>query len=220
KLETRVPIVYYGLSESNDFQAQNIVETDEGTQFDVFVRNTYFETLLIPMYGNYHILNALSRIAFCDYAGMESTIMQNLTTSGGVNRRVTEHHFGSQIIIDDYAHHAIEVTATIDSARKKYPNKEVLAIFQPHTYTRTAMFLNDIATSLKAADHIYLCDILSSAREESGDLTVQDLIDLVPGSHFLNLEDVSELGKYEYAVLIFMGAGDIQKYKKDYEKEK
>src|SRR5690625_2711420 len=61
KLETRVPIVYYGLSESNDFQAQNIVETDEGTQFDVFVRNTYFETFLIPMYGNHHILNALSR---------------------------------------------------------------------------------------------------------------------------------------------------------------
>lgn len=220
KLETRVPIVYYGLSESNDFQAQNIVETDEGTQFDVFVRNTYFETFFIPMYGNHHILNALSVIAFCDYEGMESTIMQNLTTFGGVKRRFSEHEFGSQIIIDDYAHHPIEVTATIDSVRKKYPNKEVVAIFQPHTYTRTAMFLNDFATSLKAADHIYLCDIFSSAREESGDLTVQDLIDLVPGSHFLDLEDVSELGKYEDAVLIFMGAGDIQKYQKAYEKEK
>src|SRR5690625_1538793 len=97
---------------------------------------------------------------------------------------------------------------------------EVVAIFQPHTYTRTSMFLNDFATSLKEADHIYLCDIFSSAREESGDLTVQDLINLVPGSHFLDLEDVSELGKYEDAVLIFMGAGDIQKYQKAYEKEK
>src|SRR5699024_11326626 len=118
KLESLVPIVYYGLSESNYFQAQNIVETDEGTQFDVFVRNTYFETFFTPMYGTHHILNALSVIAFSDYEGMESTIMQNLTTFGGVKRRFTEHNFGSQIIIDDYAHHPIEVTATINSARK------------------------------------------------------------------------------------------------------
>src|SRR5699024_10288985 len=102
----------------------------------------------------------------------------------------------------------------------KYPNKEVVAIFQPHTYTRTAMFLNDFATSLKVADHIYLCDIFSSAREESGDLTVQDLIDLVPGSHFLNLDVLSELGYYDDAVLIYMGARDIKKYQKAYEKEK
>src|SRR5699024_7388822 len=100
------------------------------------------------------------------------------------------------------------------------PNKEVVAIFQPHTYTRTAMFLNDFAKSLKAADHIYLCDIFSSAREESGDLTVQDLIDLVPGSHFINFEDVCELGKYKDSVLIFKGAGDNQKNQKAYEKGK
>src|SRR5690625_7323856 len=83
---------------------------------------------------------------------MESNIMQNLTTFGGVKRRFSEHEFGSQIIIDDYAHHPIEVTATIDSVRKKYPNKEVVAIFQPHTYTRTSMFLNDFATSLKRSE--------------------------------------------------------------------
>lgn len=220
KLETRVPIVYYGLSNTNDFQAQNIEETEDGTQFDVFVRNTYFDTFLIPMYGNHHILNALSVIAFCHYEGMESDIMKNLTSFGGVKRRFSERKSGSQIIIDDYAHHPIEITATIDSVRKKYPKKEVIAIFQPHTYTRTAMFLDDFATSLKAADHIYLCDIFSSAREESGDLTIQDLIDKIPGSHFLDIKEVSELKKYEEAVLIFMGAGDIQKYQVAYEEEK
>src|SRR5699024_6992127 len=220
KLETRVPVVYYGLSDSNDFQAQNIKETEQGTEFDVFIRNTYFDTFLIPMYGNHHILNALSVIAFCDYEGISSDVMKNLASFGGVKRRFSEHKFGSQVIIDDYAHHPIKITTTIDSVRKKYPKKEIIAIFQPHTYTRTAMFLDEFTTSLKAADHIYLCDIFSSAREETGELTVQDLIDIIPGSQYIDLETVNELAKYEDAVLIFMGAGDIQKYQKAYEKNK
>lgn len=220
KLETRVPIVYYGFSESNDFQAKNVEETEAGTKFDVFVRNTYFDTFLIPMYGDHHILNALSVIAFCHYEGIASSVMKNLATFGGVKRRFTERNFGSQVIIDDYAHHPIEITATIDSVRKKYPKKEVVAIFQPHTYTRTAMFLEDFATSLKEADYVYMCDIFSSAREESGDLTVQDLIDRVPNSHYLDIEGVSELAQYKNAVLIFMGAGDIQKYQVAYQENK
>lgn len=220
RLETRVPIVYYGFSESNDFQAKNVKETEAGTEFDVFVRNTYFDTFLIPMYGDHHILNALSVIAFCHYEGIDSDVMKNLATFGGVKRRFSERILGSQVIIDDYAHHPIEVTATIDSVRKKYPKKEVVAIFQPHTYTRTAMFLDDFAESLKAADQVYLCDIFSSAREESGELTIQDLIDKVPNSHFLDLEGVNQLAQYEDAVLIFMGAGDIQKYQVAYEENK
>src|SRR5690625_6867265 len=93
---------------------------------------------------------------------MESNIMQNLTSFGGVKRRFSEHEFGSQIIIDDYAHHPIEVTATIDSVRKKYPNKEVVAIFQPHTYTRTSMFLNrseEHTSELQSRGHL-VCRLL------------------------------------------------------------
>src|SRR5699024_9035729 len=66
-IQTKVPIIYYGFSETNDFQANNITETPAGTKFDVFVRNTYYETFTIPLHGNHHILNALSIIAFCHY---------------------------------------------------------------------------------------------------------------------------------------------------------
>ena len=59
-LQAKVPIIYYGFSATNDFQANNIRETDKGTEFDVFVRNTYFDTFNIPLYGNHHVLNALS----------------------------------------------------------------------------------------------------------------------------------------------------------------
>src|SRR5699024_5515903 len=83
---TKVPIIYYGFAEGNDFQAVNIQEADDGTTFDVHVRNTYFDTFTIPLFGNHQILNALAVIAFCHYEGMESKGMKALSTFGGVKR--------------------------------------------------------------------------------------------------------------------------------------
>src|SRR5699024_11244311 len=68
--KTKVPVMYYGFADTNDFQAKNIRETHEGTTFDVFVRNTFYATMTLPMYGDHHILNALAVIAICHYEGM------------------------------------------------------------------------------------------------------------------------------------------------------
>lgn len=217
RLQTKVPIIYYGFSSSNDFQATNIEQSKDGTSFDVYVRNTYFDTFKIPLHGNHHVLNALAIIAFCHYEEIDQKVMHHLSSFKGVKRRFSEKQVGNQILIDDYAHHPIEISATIESARKKYPNKPVVAIFQPHTFTRTKTFLNEFAESLQESDHIYLCDIFSSARESSGDLTIEDLLNKVEGSSLLTLETIDQLERYEDSVLIFMGAGDIQKFQVAYE---
>lgn len=217
KLQTKVPIVFYGLSAKNDFYATNIEILKEGTQFDVYVRDTYFDTFLIPLFGDHHILNALSIIAFCHYEGMDVSVMKKLATFGGVKRRFSEKVIGNQVIIDDYAHHPIEIKATIESARTKYKDKQIVAIFQPHTFTRTKTFLNEFAESLNGADHIYLCDIFSSARESAGDLTIDDLLVKVNDGKMLTIDNVVNLQQYEDSVLIFMGAGDIQKFQTAYE---
>ncbi|MEN2769178.1 UDP-N-acetylmuramate--L-alanine ligase [Ornithinibacillus xuwenensis] len=217
QIQAKVPVVYYGFLPANDFQAQNVKETEVGTEFDVFVRNTYYDTFTIPMYGNHHVLNALSVIAICHYEGMNAEDIKNISTFKGVKRRFSEKKIGNQVIIDDYAHHPREINATIESARKKYPNKEVVAIFQPHTFTRTKTFLQEFADSLNAADFVYLCDIFGSAREDSGQLTIQDLQKLVPNSTILKLDKVHELSEFTESVLVFMGAGDIQKFQQAYE---
>src|SRR5699024_2204017 len=62
QITAKVPVVYYGFSETNDFQAQNIEETEEGTRFDVYVRNNYYDTFQTPLFGDHHILNALAVI--------------------------------------------------------------------------------------------------------------------------------------------------------------
>src|SRR5690625_4108734 len=97
QLKSTVPVIYYGFSESNDFQESNIQEMDDGTQFDVLVRNTYYATFKIPMYGNHHILNALAVIAFCHYENMGQQVMHQLYTFPGVKRRFTEKKLHNQI---------------------------------------------------------------------------------------------------------------------------
>ena len=220
KIQAKVPVVYYGFSNTNDFQAQNVKEVDNGTEFDVYVRNTYYGSFHIPMYGDHNVLNALAVIAICHYEGIPAEEMKHLSTFKGVKRRFTEKKVGQQVIIDDYAHHPREISATIESVRKKYPDKSVVAIFQPHTFTRTKIFLQEFADSLSLADDIYLCEIFASAREDSGELTIDDLQKLIPKSSILELTNIEILAKHKESVLVFMGAGDIQKYQVAYEEEK
>jgi len=217
QIQAPVPVVYYGFGPTNDFQAQNIKETETGTQFDVFVRNTYYDTFKIPMFGKHHVLNALSVVTICHYEGIPAKDIQNLSTFQGVKRRFTEKRIGNQMLIDDYAHHPIEIAATIDSAQRKYPGKKIVAIFQPHTFTRTKTFLQEFADSLGLADNVYLCDIFSSERENDGNLTIGDLANLIEDASILDLSQTDVLKNHEDSVLLFMGAGDIQKFQKAYE---
>jgi UDP-N-acetylmuramate--alanine ligase len=220
KIQAKVPVLFYGFGEENDFQARNIVKSTEGTTFDVFIRNTFFETFTIPAFGNHSILNSLAVIALCNYENLETQVVkEQLLTFKGVKRRFTEKQIGSQIIIDDYAHHPTEIKATIEAARQKYPEREIVAVFQPHTFTRTQTFLEDFADSLNGADKVYLCEIFGSARENHGKLSIEDLQAKIEGASIMKEENTIELKNHENSVIIFMGAGDIQKFQEAYEKQ-
>lgn len=220
KIQAKVPVLFYGFGEENDFQARNIVKSTSGTTFDVFVRNTFYETFSIPAYGDHNILNSLAVIALCNYEEIDAKIVQDrLLSFEGVKRRFSEKKIGSQIIIDDYAHHPTEIKATIAAARQKYPEQEIICVFQPHTFTRTQTFLEEFAASLNLADKAYLCEIFGSARENHGKLSIEDLQTKIPGAEILTEEDTAILTKHENSVVIFMGAGDIQKFQEAYERQ-
>ncbi|MGY3715278.1 UDP-N-acetylmuramate--L-alanine ligase [Sutcliffiella cohnii] len=218
KIQAKVPVIYYGFGEENDFQARSIEKSTAGTKFDVFVRNNYYATFKIVGYGDHNILNALAVIAICHYEGVSEEIIQDrLLTFEGVKRRFSEKKRENQVLIDDYAHHPTEIRATIEAAKQKYPDRDIVAVFQPHTYTRTQTFLQEFADTLNLADHVYLCDIFGSARENHGKLTIQDLKEKVNNSHVIDETNVEALKAHENGVIIFMGAGDIQKYQEAYE---
>lgn len=218
KIQVDIPIVYYGFQEGNEFQARNIETKSDGTTFAVYIWNDYFGKFFIPSFGEHNILNALAVIAVCHYENIEKEIIQKyLKTFEGVKRRFTEKRKDKQILVDDYAHHPVEIRATIRAARQKYPDRSIVAVFQPHTFTRTQTFLQEFADSLQEADHVFLCDIFGSARENHGQLSIEDLQAKIPGSQILQEENLSPLLKHDDSVILFMGAGDIQKFQIAYE---
>jgi UDP-N-acetylmuramate--alanine ligase len=217
-MQAKVPVIFYGFAEENDFQAKNITVSEQGTTFDVHVRNNFYDTFTIPTFGKHNVLNALAVIALCKYENLDTEVVKTqLATFSGVKRRFTEKVTGEQVIIDDYAHHPTEITATIDSARQKYPNREIIAVFQPHTYSRTQTFLAEFADSLSLADKVYLCEIFGSAREHQGKLSIKDLQNKIPNSELISEDATFILKEHKHAVILFMGAGDIQKFQVAYE---
>ncbi|MGM9967846.1 UDP-N-acetylmuramate--L-alanine ligase [uncultured Rummeliibacillus sp.] len=218
KIKANVPVVYYGFGSENDFEARNVEKTTTGTSFEVYVRNEFYNKFFIPMFGDHNVLNTLAVISLCHYEGLPADLIQErLHTYQGVKRRFTETNIGKRTLIDDYAHHPTEISATIQSARQKYPNRELVAIFQPHTFTRTKAFLQNFADSLSKADSVYLCDIFGSAREKSGALSIQDLANLIEGSKVLTMDVIPDLLTHEDSVFLFMGAGDIHKFQNAFE---
>lgn len=218
KLEADVPITYYGFSNDHDVIAKNIIVDKEGTSFDVLIHGDLFSNFTIPSYGSHNVLNALAVIAIAYQENITAAdIKKQLLTFNGVQRRFSEKNFHDQVLIDDYAHHPTEIKATIEAAKQKYPDREVVAVFQPHTFSRTEAFLEQFADSLQKANSVYLCDIFSSAREQKGKLTIQDLQEKIPLSKLITENDVNRLADHSSGVLLFMGAGDIQKYQQAYE---
>lgn len=219
KMTSTVPVLHYGLGDHNDYSASNIEKTTQGSEFDVSIKGDFYGHFKIPTYGNHNIQNALAVIAVAHYEGLDKDqVAEHLATFAGVKRRFTEKIVDDTTIIDDYAHHPAEIKATIDAARQKYPDKNIIAVFQPHTFTRTVALLDDFAKALDLSDAVYLCDIFNSAREASGDISIKDLLDKTSkGKGVLEEDDMSPLLDHRGDVIIFMGAGDISKFEQAFE---
>ncbi|HEK9073768.1 TPA: UDP-N-acetylmuramate--L-alanine ligase [Streptococcus equi subsp. zooepidemicus] len=220
KISSPAPIYYYGFEDTDDFVAFDITRTTNGSDFKVRHHHKLIGQFHLPAYGRHNILNATAVIANLFIAGFDMKLVaEHLKSFSGVKRRFTEKVINDTIIIDDFAHHPTEIIATLDAARQKYPNKEIIAIFQPHTFTRTIALLDDFAHALNEADSVYLAPIYGSAREvDKGDVKVEDLAARVERpAKVISVDNVSPLLDHDNAVYVFMGAGDIQLYERSFE---
>jgi UDP-N-acetylmuramate--alanine ligase len=219
ELKGKYPVTFYGFAEDNDVVAKNVTKNTNGSQFDVEINGELFGHFEIPSFGTHNILNSLAIITFCWLEGLDKDkVAAQLKTFSGVKRRFSEKYISDMVVIDDYAHHPSEIRATLDAARQKYPEKEIIAIFQPHTFTRTVALLSEFAEALELADKVFLCDIFGSAREKDGQVSIGDLAEKIEkGATVLNVNNMSPLLQFHDAVAIFMGAGDVQKFELAYE---
>lgn len=160
----------------------------------------------------------MAAIALADILNIpDGCVRESLASFHGTDRRFQlKGECDGVTIIDDYAHHPTEISATL-SAAANFPHKKLWCVFQPHTYTRTKAFLSQFAASLSAADHVVLADIYA-AREKnllgisSKDLQKELLKLGVKCDYFPSFEEIENFLKKNYSpgdLLITMGAGDV-----------
>jgi UDP-N-acetylmuramate--alanine ligase len=120
------------------------------------------------------------------------------------------------LIIDDYAHHPSEIRATLSGLRAAFPKKKIIAVFQPHTFSRTRMFLAEFASSIAGANEVYLCEVYGSARESGGAVSSRDIIKKMKHKNKVHyaaspLDPLNEISKKLNAntVVVTLGAGDV-----------
>lgn len=211
KIKTNKEVIYYGFNDNNDVICKNIKTENDKTIADVYIKGEYYDTYSFPFVGDHLLLNALSVITVCYLENIDKTEVKNQVSKiEHAKRRFIEEKVKSNILIDDYAHHPTEVKVTLLAARKKYPDRYLVAIFKAHTKSRVKYFHKEFADALSIADKAYVMDI-GEDRKETGydDVSAYDIIkDIKDGEH-LTLDEVDKLTKYKNAVLVFMSSKDI-----------
>ncbi len=163
-------LVMYGMDKSADVHADNIRFGDGCLVFDVFVRNgakfKKMKDVRLSMLGRHNVQNALAAVAVAWKLGIKETVIKKaLASFQGIQRRLTLRGVVNDVrIYDDYAHHPTEIQATL-SAVKEAAKGKVVAVFQPHRYSRFADLWDGFLTAFELADRVVVCDVYGAGEE-------------------------------------------------------
>lgn len=222
RISSNAPVITYGLQKHNHYRAENISFDQGNTTFELMYKGESLGNFQLAVTGRHNVLNSLAAIALSRElgAGLES-IRKTLSQFRGTKRRFEKlGEYNGALIMDDYAHHPTEVNATLEGARLAFPQRRIIAVFQPHTFTRTQKLLDDFAKSFSFADEVVVANIFSSAREKEGSGVNSETLANKLRSNGVNavfmpsFQDIksylSEHLTKDHLVLT-MGAGDIYK---------
>lgn len=221
KMKLNNKAIYYGFDEKNDVYATNVKLNNEGSEFDVYMEGKLYGHFDIPLFGKHMVLNALACITICNIEGVEKeSILKLFETFQNAKRRFKEKTFGDIVTIDDYAHHPTELKVTIESAKQKYPDKEIVAVFLPNTYSRTEALMEDFVSALKLADKAYVMDIHCDRerKEDYPNVSSDAIIKKVPNAEKISVDTVQKLLAHKNAAICFMSCANIYEILNEFEK--
>ncbi len=216
-------VVTFGFNAQADVRAINLRHEAGKTTFDVLLQNEdgkpVIENCTLPMPGDHNVSNALSAIAVARHLGMKrEEIREALATFAGVNRRFTKvAEVNGVTIIDDYGHHPVEIAAVLKAARQATKGR-VIAIHQPHRYTRLHNLFEDFCTCFNEADVVAIADVYAAGEDPIPGASRDDLVaGLIAHGHrharaLLDEADLTRLVKEQARpgdLVVCLGAGSI-----------
>jgi len=203
-----------GINDDSDYSAQNI-RIKEGTYvFDFKHPHGVLRDMHFNLPGWHNLFNAITALGMAmTYGSPTESLPKALLSFSGVNRRFTYRlKRQDKVLIDDYAHHPTEITAIHQSVREMYPDEEVLAVFQPHLFSRTRDFMDDFAKALSDFDSICLLDIYPARELPIVGITSKVLLGKItqPEKEIVSKEALPQfLQSKKHKIIVMMGAGDI-----------
>ncbi len=206
--------VTYGIEDDADYTIQNIKIENGVYVFDIKTPKTVIPNLNFNLPGRHNLSNALIAMAMAmEYGVSPQKLASALASYKGVKRRFTyQIKTDNLVFIDDYAHHPEEIKAVHGAVREMYPDKKVLAVFQPHLFTRTRDFIDEFAESLSQFDEVLLLDIYPARELPIAGVTSSWLLDKINNDckQLVSKQDlISKIHKSTAQVILTLGAGDI-----------
>lgn len=209
-------IVTFGKTPDCDFYPENIVFNKGYARFDICSGGNALGTVQLGIPGEHNVLNTLAAVAAAWVSGIEvKNCIAPIERFGGAGRRFEKLGVYNGItVVDDYAHHPAELRVTLKAAKEMGYNK-VWAVFQPFTYTRTAMLMDDFAEVLQIADRVVMTEIMGSREVNTLGVYTSQLAEKIPGSVWFNTFD--EVAEYivdnaeSGDLVLTLGCGDIYK---------
>lgn len=224
------PVLTYGFDETSDFRAYEVTQSRTQMEFKVARPGKSKDlpvTLSIP--GNHNVLNATAAIAIATHLGVEDdAIVKGLSEFQGIGRRFQI--FGDVVVdgahvtmVDDYAHHPVELRATLDAARGCWPDRRIVAVFQPHRYSRTYDLFDDFVQVLADQQDLLLCEVYPAGEQPISGASSKSLCQAIRvrgSSNPIFVADINQLHEIlspileDGDVVLTMGAGSIGKASK------
>jgi len=203
-----------GVNEKADFEALNIRIEKSAYIFDIKTNNELISDIRFALPGKHNLMNALMAFAMAKTYGVsDENSKKALASFKGIRRRFSyQIQTEKRVYIDDYAHHPTEINAVHQAVSELYPKQKVLAIFQPHLFSRTRDFADDFAKSLSAFDSVLLLDIYPARELPMEGITSNWLLNKMTNHDKKVVEKsnlIDEILKSDATVIVTIGAGDI-----------
>ena len=209
--------LFFGTSHDNDFYADNIVFNKlQCAEFDVFKDTEKISHISLSVPGKHNMFNALACLITCMELGAEiKNIEKSLNNFKGVHRRFENlGTIGGITVVDDFAHHPTEINTTLNAATKM-GFKKVWAIFQPHTYSRTSMFLNEFADALSQPEKVIISEILPVRETNTYGIHSEDLVKKMSNAVYIpTFEEITDYvvkNAEDGDLVITLGGGNVYK---------